>query len=235
MNRPIRILVLGIVAAIAGFLVLTALDARIYHAISPTLASRERLDSTWWYLILRHTGSFWTWVLIAGTVLGMDLVRARTPVPPKRAVFSRGLFLVLSAAASGLVAELLKLIIARERPATMQTLDNGTEMLVYQGHHFRGLFAGFLDGSNLGLPSSHAATAAGGALALTLLFPRLGLVAVPLALGCGISRLLTGAHFASDVFAGFVLAGFLVLPLRRMLGLTICEPPLHHATRDPDA
>ncbi|MBN4052550.1 phosphatase PAP2 family protein [bacterium AH-315-K20] len=235
MKCPIRILVFGTIAFIAGFVLLTFLDEPIYHAIDPTLASRERLDSSWWYLILRHTGSLWTWLAIATAVLALDVVRARAHLPRARAVWSRGLFITLSAAAGGLGAELAKLIIARERPATIQTLESGADALVYQGYHFRGLFTGFLDGSNLGLPSSHAATAAGGAIALTLLFPRLGIIAIPLALGCGISRLLTGAHFATDVFAGFVLAGILVLLLRRALGLTISEPPPHNATRESAA
>ncbi len=227
-----RIWLFGTVAVVAGFVLLTFLDARIYHAIGPTLASREHLDTQLWYLILRHTGSLWTWLIIGIGLSLFDRIRhaqqsrapakpAGPPPPPLR-----GVYLAISAGASGLAAELLKLVIGRERPATIQTLESGVEALVYQGYQFRGLFSGFADGSNLGLPSSHAATAAGGAFALALLFPRVGLLAVGLAVGCGISRLLTGAHFATDVYAGLVLGLILSRLLARVLGVRPDEKPV---------
>ncbi len=201
---------------IAGFALLTLLDSRIYHAINPTLASREWLDTQLWYLILRHTGSLWTWLAVGAALVGIAAIRRAQY--PRRPIWLCGLFVTLSAASAGLAAELLKLIIGRERPATFEPLESGIE-LVYQGYQFRGLFASFTNGSGLGLPSSHAATAAGGAFALALLFPRVGLVAVALALGCGISRLLTGAHFATDVYAGVVLGLILSRLLARVMGI----------------
>ena len=217
MTCPMRTKAILALVLLAGFVVLTFLDGWIYRAIDPSLASRARLDAQLWYLILRHTGSLWTWLAVGAVLVGVAaLQRAQYP---RRPLWLDGLFVALSAGTSGLAAELGKLIIARERPATIETLDSGLQALVYQGYHFRGPFAGFLDGSNLGLPSSHAATAAGGAFALALLRPRLGLLAVGLALGCGISRLLTGAHFATDVYAGVVLGLILSRLLARLLGV----------------
>ncbi|MFG0260363.1 MAG: phosphatase PAP2 family protein [Phycisphaerales bacterium JB041] len=190
-----------------GFVAASLADGPVYHAIDPSLASRERLDGAWWYLALRHCGSLLTWLLLGIAVLTLDRVRRRPERPEHLAV--RGPYIAVAAGIAGLAAELGKLIIARERPATIQTLESGVEALVYQGYHFRGLFAGFADGSNLGLPSSHAATAAGGAFALAMVWPKLWPLALGIAVGCGVSRLLTGAHFASDVYAGIVL-GWLV-------------------------
>lgn len=192
----------------AGFVAASLADVPIYKAIDPTLASRERLDGAWWYLALRHSGTLLTWLLLGIGVLTLDRLRRRPADQPKDLPL-RGPYIAVSAGTAGLAAELGKLIISRERPATIQTLESGVEALVYQGYQFRGLFAGFADGSNLGLPSSHAATAAGGAFALAMVWPRLWPLALGVSVGCGVSRLLTGAHFASDVYAGIVL-GWLV-------------------------
>jgi undecaprenyl-diphosphatase len=101
--------------------------------------------------------------------------------------------LVLSPAMAGAGAELLKLVIGRERPT-----ESGA-------HVWRGLFSGFDNGTGLGLPSSHAAVAFGGAFAGALLVPRLRCLLVTLACGCGATRMLTGDHFLSDVVGGALL------------------------------
>lgn len=186
-------------AALAGLALATALDEPVYRAIDPSLESRARLDRAWWYLGLRHLGSFWLWLAVGAALLGASRLRGRG------AERFAGLRVMLAAGAAGLAAEALKLVIGRERPATIRPTAEGVEALVYQGHVFRGLFSGFTDGSNLGLPSSHAATAAGGALALGLLWPRLWWPGLAAAGGCGLSRLLTGAHFLSDVYLGIVV------------------------------
>ena len=192
----------------AGFVLASLADDALYRAIDPSLASRERLDGAWWYFVLRNTGTLLTWLVLGIVILTVDQLRRRPPNQPENLPI-RGPYIAISAGIAGLAAELGKLIISRERPATIQTLESGVEALVYQGYQFRGLFAGFADGSNLGLPSSHAATAAGGAFALAMVWPKLWPLALGVSVGCGVSRLLTGAHFASDVYAGIVL-GWLV-------------------------
>jgi membrane-associated phospholipid phosphatase len=197
-------------ALLAGFIVVSLFDGAVYRAVGATTESRARLDSAWWYQVLRQSGSIVPWLVIGLGLLGWDrLHRGRGPW---QAPALRGPYIAASAGAAGLGAELLKLLIGRERPATIQIVD-GVEALVYQGYHFRGLFSGFADGSNLGLPSSHAATAAGGAFAAAMLCPRVWPwawlwvwpLAVGIAGGCAVSRVLTGAHFASDAYGGIVL------------------------------
>lgn len=185
-------------AALLGLAVLAPLDGPLYHAIGPTLDSRRALEEQDWYWLLRITGTYWTWLVIAAAFICLDAL-PRGP-RPSRPAWARGALVALAAAAAGIAAELLKLVIARERPATI--VDGA---LRYQGNVFRGPFAGFLDGSNLGFPSSHAATAFGGAFALAMLVPPLAPLALALAAGCAITRMLTGAHFATDVFGGMVL------------------------------
>ena len=97
---------------------------------------------------------------------------------------------LISAALSGLLAELLKLIIRRERPADLE-------------HYvFRNITDHTWSTSGLGLPSSHAAVAFGGSFALIALFPQLRWPALLMATGCVITRVAMGAHFPSDVLAG---------------------------------
>lgn len=193
-----RILVLT-VAIVAGLVVLLPLDPLVYRLIDPSSESRRRLEQEDWYWLLRIVGTYWTWVVVGAGLMCLD-VAPRGARSARRPAWRRGAFVLAAAAAAGLGAELLKLVVSRERPAILRD-----DVLTYQGPVFRGLFSGFADGSNLGFPSSHAATAFGGAFALAILFPPLAPLALALAAGCGLTRLLTGAHFATDVYGGIVL------------------------------
>lgn len=66
--------------------------------------------------------------------------------------------------------------------------------------------ADFWDTQHRSFPSGHAATAAGFAIALSLTFPRGTVVFLILALFAGFQRVVSGAHYPSDVLAGFSLA-----------------------------
>lgn len=62
------------------------------------------------------------------------------------------------------------------------------------------------------LPSRHAAMAAVASCFLIALYPRLRPLALTLALIVGVGRVLTGAHWASDVAAGFALGVACAVP-----------------------
>lgn len=154
----------------------------------------ERRD---WWQFLRAIGYLGTW---AGLALAIDL--ARTSLSPRPRNLP-GLAAFLSAILAGGLAEALKFVIGRGRPT-----DTGTYI-------WHGLFAP-LDVGNRGIPSSHAAVAFGGMFALAAAFPRATPVLLTLAVGCGLSRILSGAHFFSDTVAGAALgalAACLVRPL----------------------
>jgi undecaprenyl-diphosphatase len=59
--------------------------------------------------------------------------------------------------------------------------------------------------SSSSFPSSHASTAAAGALSLARLYPATAVPATALALLIGTSRVALGVHFPSDVLAGFAI------------------------------
>ena len=99
---------------------------------------------------------------------------------------------------AGGVGELLKILIRRERPG----LHDGAWV-------FRAFSDRPFNTSALGMPSSHAAVAFGGAVVLARLFPGAAPLAYALAAACAVTRVLARAHFASDVVVG-ALAGWAV-------------------------
>ena len=183
------------------FAILSIFDFSLSNALS-SLGSLLRGDL---YYQFRIWGSLWPWLLfsIALALSGKEFGQ------PNRAKKSG--FLLLSPALSGIWAELLKLTLRRERPSQLEAY----------------VFRSFADrpwsSSGLGLPSSHAAVAFGGSMALMILFPRLRWPALVMAIGCALSRVASGAHYVTDVFLGaligsvcsLVLANWFRIPILR--------------------
>ena len=143
-----------------------------------------------WHRLLRVSGSILTW-LVAGLALWLHDRGGR-----------RAGRLVLCAGLSGLAAEGLKMVIRRGRPEA-----------VFDGYGFLGWEGAWWNTAALGLPSSHAAVAFGAAWALLRLSPRGGAVAVALAVGCGLTRVIDRAHFISDVVLAAGIAWLIVAAL----------------------
>lgn len=111
----------------------------------------------------------------------------------------RALLLALTPAVGGLVAEVLKILLRRERPG------------LHNGDYFYRPFADqpFYT-RDIGLPSSHALVAFAGAWILCRLYPKGWPVWVLLAAGCAYSRVQAQAHFLSDVTVAAVAAYWVV-------------------------
>jgi membrane-associated phospholipid phosphatase len=175
-------------AWLAAILAANALDhtAWSWLTMKPEIVTRD------WWQFLRAQGYLGTWAAIA---LAFALTRrARRPDGGGEGGGGGvggcpGLAALLSAASAGLAAEVLKVILSRDRP--------GAKGL----HVWHGPLAGLghADGPGLGLPSSHAAVAFGGWFLLARAYPGLRPLAYTLAAGCGLSRILVGAHFLSDI------------------------------------
>lgn len=104
----------------------------------------------------------------------------------------------------GLMCQLIKLLVARKRPNSfpVHMADSATETWI-------GLFPNWELGSqyaNQSFPSAHAATAIGMAIGLSWLFPRGRYMFWFLALLACVQRIVSGAHWMSDVFAGACIA-----------------------------
>ncbi|MBL4698234.1 MAG: phosphatase PAP2 family protein [Phycisphaerales bacterium] len=185
-RRTVRLRTLAIV--LLGFVFFTLFDLPLLHIFY--LGEDRWVEHHDWYRFLRILGFLGTWAAIGFVFVLYDRNR------------HRGAAVFLSALTSGALAELGKRIIGRERPVEDGVLQGGY-------YHFRPLFSGFSDGSNLGIPSSHAAVAFGGCLMLAALIPNTRRFLILLAIGCGMTRMLTGAHFSSDVYLGAII-GWLV-------------------------
>lgn len=219
-----------IVAALAGLVVVSLLDRTLYFALRwESSPGERRLEIRDWYQFLRQVGYLPAWLVLAAAVALFESKAARRAGagrPADGSARRRAAALALAPMLAGVAAEMLKLVIGRERP-------EGPDG-VFQGYVFRPLLDGFRDGSNLGLPSSHAAVAFGGAFVLARIFPGVGPVAVAMAAGCGLTRLLAGAHFASDVFAAAVIAYACAAGVARLLRLPDRScPPSIDTSRGP--
>lgn len=167
-----------------GFVVLTLLDPILARLLFNP--DRDYLNSKDLYTTARVVGALWIWIAITFALFFHDRV------------WDRAGSVFLAPVLAGLFAELLKRIMPRERPVDGDGLQQGW-------YHWREFMSGFAESTNLGMPSSHTAVAFAGCLVLAAWMPRARSVLLVLAIGCGISRMLTGAHFATDVYIGALI------------------------------
>ena len=117
---------------------------------------------------------------------------------------SRGVLLVVGAALSGLAAELVMDVVGRWRPG-----DTGD-------YHFDWFPPIGLRNPGEGFVSSHVAVACGAVCVMARFFPDAARPLYLYALGCALTRMLAGAHFATDCFGAAVLAYVLVAGMFRL-------------------
>lgn len=221
-----------------GLIVLTAVllasaaaahvfDVRLVTALD---ARGANLDGQDWYRALRVLGFLGTWLAVGAAMVLIDSGR-RTP-DGSPAMWSRGPFVAGAALLGGVVAEGLKIVLRRGRPdAHPEHLHvfwpwsgegwtperwgwSAQQPPPYPLDHFPTIFSA----SDFGLPSSHAATAFGGLVALAWLYPRAGVLFIALGLGCGLTRMLSRAHYLSDTLAGAATGAAVVLALAVVCG-----------------
>jgi membrane-associated phospholipid phosphatase len=172
-----------------------------FAAIAATVIIAAHLIDGWAYSALAHPrvydGDLGRMLRVMGFVplwAAAALALALHDWPRLR----RGALLLGAPIAGGIGAELLKLLLRRERP------------WAHDGEYvFRAFSERPFSTGGLALPSSHAMVAFAAAAMLARLFPRATPVWWALAIGCGITRVMAGAHFVSDV-AVAALAGWLV-------------------------
>lgn len=184
--------------ALLGLIAASLADRWLFFHLR--VSNLPKLEGKDWYRMLRVMGYLPTWLCISAVVLGADWPRS---APPTRNAagpapwWSPAALLLLAPALGGLAAEILKILFGRRRPIGNMVADG---VYVWDGplaplkHHDWGY----------GLPSSHAGVAFGAAFIIGRLWPRAGPAALVLAAGCGLTRLLAGAHFTSDVYVAAI-------------------------------
>ncbi|MEM8834221.1 MAG: phosphatase PAP2 family protein [Planctomycetota bacterium] len=187
--RPLGVRTLALIGAGAGVSLVVA------HALDPLVHEHVRTRDVYGDDLgraFRVAGFVPLWLVVA---LGMLLIDARTRrAGGWRAVGERAYLLSASVISSGLVAELIKLLSRRLRP---------DDDLVYR---FRPFDDATWSTGGIGFVSSHAAVAFGAAFVLCRLAPRLAPIWLLLGIGCGVTRLLDGAHWLSDVVGAAIVA-----------------------------
>ncbi len=116
---------------------------------------------------------------------------------------------VLTTLLSGVTANVLKGSFVRIRPHSVGKIvveGAGTDGGI--ARRTETVAASFWDSRQRSFPSGHAATAWGLAIGLSLAFPRATIIFCMLAVLACLQRIVSGAHFASDVFAGTAIACF---------------------------
>lgn len=189
-----RTLALITLAALSALLIAHLLDGTAHHYIYNEKAAGKGLPK-----MFRGSGYLPLWVLVAAALILIDSIHLKTQGWGK--ALNRGLPLLISAALSGSVTELLKIIVRRLRPPEGD----------WDGHYlFKPWSEGLFNGSNIGFPSSHTGVAFGAMAMLTILYPRAMPIWLIIGAGCATQRLLDRAHFLSDVtmsaITGFVVA-----------------------------
>lgn len=173
-----------LVAAVSIVVIIAAhlLDVWAWaHVRDPRVYERD------WGRMLRSAGYLPTWLIVAVALAAHDRGTAGWRW--------RGGLMVLVPTASGALAEVLKLVFRRLRPG-----ETSPEYV------FRSFTENFWSNKGLGMPSSHMMVAMGAAVVLARLFPRVWWMWYLIAIGCGVTRVLAGAHYASDVAVAAVLA-----------------------------
>ena len=181
----------------AGVAVLFALanlaDSWVFHH-----AAYPRIYDQDWGRLLRLIGYLWTWVIVAAVFVAHD---RSLPDTRSRGGVRRGALLLAAPIVAGLLGEVAKILVHRLRP----NLTDGF-------HVFRPWTDQPFATKDLGLPSSHAVVAFAAATMLSRLLPWGTPLWYALAAACALTRVLSQAHFLSDVIAG-ALVGYLCAAL----------------------
>ena len=139
------------------------------------------------------------WVLVPTLVVSVGCAIAWRLVPsgqPRRVTHEIGMvagFAFLAVGVPGLITNLLKRLFGRGRPAVFD--ESGA-------FDFQRIFN---DWTYQSFPSGHSTTAIATALVVGFVAPRYFLLVFSIALMTGISRIVVGDHYPTDVLAGFVV------------------------------
>lgn len=124
--------------------------------------------------------------------------------------FYRTLFIVSAAASAGVANGLLKFLFGRYRPDALFSSS------LYGFHLFS------FEYSQTSFPSGHACFITSLMTSLWFLFPRFGFLFIPSAMLVALSRVVTCAHYMSDVLFGSLVGFLITLQVKRLFSKLEC-------------
>ena len=183
-RQPLAVRATVALAVTLAFLVVPALLDQwgYHHAVVKNVYDQD------WARLLRVMGFWPTWLTIA---IAVFLQHREVDVVAAKKYFW---LIAGSPAVAGLLCEIMKLLIRRERP---ETADGEWSFRGWDDHPW--------STAGLSTPSSHTMVACAGATMLARIFPRARWVYYVLAWGCAATRVLSHAHYVSDVTFGALL------------------------------
>lgn len=199
---PLELTAIGISIVLVSFLVL---DPVVYNAVRELGPGVHTF-----FRSFTHIGRT-NWILIPSgiAILVLAWLRARESGFRSGVILGYAsqllVFVFAAIALSGLSASLLKNVIGRARPK----LFTSHGPLEFQPMNFDADFASF--------PSGHSATAGALAAVLAIMFPRWRVLFFVAGAWVASTRVFIGAHFASDVAAGFLFGALFVYLIRNRL------------------
>ncbi len=199
----------------APFLIYTALTAAAIAALmmwgdEPVVRwFRAQRETAWveFFAAISDLASGWLWYSVALTGLSAAYVRYRSQelalnTPAFTARKRAWIFMIAAMASSGIIGVAAKFVIGRDRPRFL--FENAGATF----HPFR------MNTGDSSFPSGHAQSITSAMLALAVIYPPLRPAFLVCAALIAASRIIIGAHYASDVLGGVWLAVAAVIHLR---------------------
>ncbi len=179
-----RIAAFGFLASMISF---SFFDVKVR---SMTLVTDPDKRIVWEYITDLGNSGWMLVVALLAWLVGITLVRFHSAGDDWQWLANRGLFVLNVIVATGVFTLIAKSLVGRARP----TLFDTEGPMGFDPLSFSSAYASW--------PSGHTTTAFAMATAITLLYPRFAIIAFPLAILAGFSRMSVGAHYLGDVIMG---------------------------------
>jgi membrane-associated phospholipid phosphatase len=203
-----RAAIIGGLAALAGLAALLLglawlVDERAARAVRALPRTVVKVFD----IVTRIGESGWLFAVFILIAAAAAMLAARADRPRLRAGFTvlsaRAFYIVVVLAASGLMSQIVKRVVGRARPKLLDTAG----VFHFDGFSIHATLASF--------PSGHATTAFAVATALALFLPRWQAPLFITAAAVGLSRVVVGAHYPSDVLGGVAVGTLVAIAVAR--------------------